>query len=94
MLYLQDKLHEDEQNIQKIEIISEEVVKTWIAQASVSNYLLEALYRLTPPKVTAVETQLVVHKVTVRLVEPIDYQTITEEANAWGEHISRPAGPT
>ena len=28
MAYLQDRLHEDEQNIQKIEIISEEVVKS------------------------------------------------------------------
>ena len=70
------------------------MVKTWIGQASVSNYLLEDLYRLTPPKVTAVETQLVVHEVTVRLLEPIDYQTITEEASAWGEYISRPYGPT
>ena len=63
MAYLQDKLHEDEQNIQKIEIISKEVVKTWIAQASVSNYLLEYLYRLTPTKVTNVETQLDVQEV-------------------------------
>ena len=54
--YLQDILHEDEQNIQKIKTISEEVVKTWIAQASISNYLLEDLYRLTPPKVIEVES--------------------------------------
>ena len=70
------------------------MVKTWIAQASVSNYLLEYLYRLTPPKVTTVEAQLAVHEVTVRLLEPIDYRTIKEEANVWGEYISRPTGPS
>ena len=94
MAYLQDRLHEDEKNIQKIEIINEEVVKTQIAQAYISNYILEDLYRLTLPKVANVETQLVVHEVTVRLLEPIDYQTITKEANSWGEYISKPAGPT
>ena len=87
-------MNEDEQSIQKIEGISEEVVKTWIAQASVSNYLLEDLYRLTPPKVKEVDSQLVLHEVTVRLLEPVDYRTIAEEENAWGEYISRPAGPT
>ena len=87
MAYLQDKLHEDEQNIQKIEVISEKVVKIWIAQASVSNYLLEDLYKFTQPKVTLVEGQLDVHEVTVILLEPIDYWTVTKEANAWGENI-------
>ena len=94
MVYLQDRLHEDEQKIQKFESICEELVKTWIKQASVSNYLLEDLYRLTPPKVTAVATQLVVHEVTVRLLEPIDYRTISEQSNAWDDYISIPAGPT
>ena len=70
------------------------MVKTWITQASVINYLLEDLYRLSPPKVTTMETHLVVHEVTVILLEPIDYQTIIGEANAWGEYISRPTGPT
>ena len=93
-MYLQDRLHEYEKSIHKIEGISEEVVKTQIAQAYVSDYLLEDLYILTPAKVTNVETQLAIHEVTMRLLEPVDYQTITEEANAWGEYISKPTGPT
>ena len=92
--YLQDRLHEDEQSIQKIEGISDEVVKTWIAQASSSNYLLEDLYRVTTPKMAKVESQLAMHELTVRLLEPANYQTIAEEENAWGECISRIAGPT
>ena len=49
-------MHEDEQSIQKIEGISEEVVKIWIAQAVVSNNLLEDLLRLTSPKVAELES--------------------------------------
>ena len=43
---------------------------------------------------TEVESQLVVHEVAVRLLEPMDYQTILEEAKAWYDYISRLAGPT
>ena len=34
------------------------------------------------------------HEVIVRLLEPVDYKTIVEEANAWGEFIERPVGTT
>ena len=43
--FLQDKLLEDEQYIQKMEIIGEEDVKTWLAQAAVNNHRLEDLYK-------------------------------------------------
>ena len=92
--FLQEILFEDEQYIKNMEIISEEYVKTWLAEASISNHLLEDLYRLTLAKVTKVESELAIHEVTVRLMEPLDYRTIAEEANAWGEYISRPARPT
>ena len=94
MKNIQDRLHEDEQSIQKIEDISKEVVKILIAQAVVNNYLLEDLLRLTPPKVTKVESQLCVHEITVRMLESVDYRTIIEQDNARGEFIERPAGPT
>ena len=86
-------MHKYEQRIQKIEDISEEAIKIWIAQDSISNYLLEDLLRLTLPKVTEVGSQLGVHEVTVILLEPVDYRTIVEGANAWGELIARPVGP-
>ena len=66
--FVQYRFLEDEQNILKMEVIKEEDVKTWIAQASVSSHLLEYLYKLTPPKVIEVESQLVVHEVIVRLL--------------------------
>ena len=92
--FLQDRLLEDEQYILKMDVIKEEDVKTWIVQASVSSHLLEDLYKLTPPNVIEVESQFVVHEVSVRLLYPKDYQTISEEANAWDDYISRPARPS
>ena len=83
--YLHDILCEDEQSIQKIEGTTEEVVKSWIAQAFVINYLSEDLYRVTPPKMAEIKSQLYVHEVTVKLLEPVDYKTIVAEANAWGK---------
>ena len=34
------------------------------------------------------------HKMIVKLLVPVDYKTIVEEANAWGNFIEKPAGPT
>ena len=92
--YLKDRLCEDELSIQKFEGIIEEVVKYQIAQASVSNYLLEDMYRVTTLKMAEIKSQLAVHEVTVRSLELAGYKTIVEEANAWGEFIERPTGPT
>ena len=49
------------------------MVKTWIAQASVSNFLLEELYSMTSPKLAELESQLAVHEVIVRMLEPVEY---------------------
>ena len=94
MTYLHNRLHVDEKYIQKMEVISEDDVKTWVAQAKVRNYLLEYLFRTTPEKVTGAESQLVVHEVTVQMMEPINYRTIVEEAYAWREYIASSVGPT
>ena len=60
----------------------------------ISSYLLEDLYRVTLPKMAEIKSQLVVHEVTVKLLELVDYKTIAAEANAWGEFIERPVEPT
>ena len=41
-----------------------------------------------------IKSQLVVHEVTVRLLEPIDYKTIAAEANPWGKLNEIPIGTT
>ena len=93
MVYLQHRIQEDVQYIQKMEVINEDV-KTWDAQASVSNYILEDMCRYTFEKVTHMETQLAMHEVIVQMLELITYKTIAEEANTRGEYISSLAGRT
>ena len=92
--YLQDRLQEDEISIQQIKGITEKVVKNWVAQASVSNFFLEDLLRVTPPKAAEIKSQLDIHEVTVRLLEPIDFKTIVVEDNAWKEFIGGSVGPS
>ena len=90
--YIQGRLREDELSIQQIEGITEKAVKDWIAKASINNCLLEDMYRVTPPKMAEIKSQLAVHEVTIRLLEPFDYKTIVAEADALGEFIGIPAG--
>ena len=87
-------MHEDESSIQQIKGITEKVVKDWIAKASIMNFLLKDLYRVTPPKVVEIKSHLTVHEVTVRLLEPLDYKSNVVEVDAWGEFIGIPAGPS
>ena len=77
-----------------MEIIKEDNIKTWLAQASINNHHFKDLYKSAPPKVIEMESQLVVHEVAMRLLELMDYQTISKEARVWDDYISRPAGST
>ena len=77
-----------------MEVINEDDVRTWVAQALASNYILEDLFRTTPEKVTTVESQLVVHKVIVQMMESVNFWTIVEEADAWGRNVASLTRPT
>ena len=76
-------MQEDDLNIQQIKGITGKVVKNWVAQATVSNCLLEGLSRVTSPKAAEIKSQLAIHEVTVRLLEPMDFKTITAKVDAW-----------
>ena len=81
--YLQDRLQEDELSIQQVKGITEKAVKSLVAQAVVSNCLLEDQLRVTPAKTTELKSQPAIHEVTVRLLEPMHFKTIVAEADAW-----------
>ena len=76
MKYIQDILQEDDLSIQQIKGITEKVVHIWVSQEVVSNFLLEYHLRVTPPKVSKIQSQLAIHEVTVRLLEPMEFNTI------------------
>ena len=73
---------EDDLGIQQVKGITEKVVKSLVAQAAVSNFLLEYHIKVNPSKLVGIQSQLAIHEVTVRLMEPTDYKTTTVEAAA------------
>ena len=70
------------------------MVKSLVAQAAISNCLLEDQLVVTPPKATEIKSQLVIHEVTDRLLEPMDFKTIIVEDVAWKEFIGGSIGPS
>ena len=70
------------------------MVKCYVAQASIINFLLEDQLRVTPPKAVEIKSQMAIHEVVVRLLEPTDFKTIAAEAAAWKEFIGESTGCT
>ena len=60
----------------------------------VSNFLLEDQLRVTLPKATEIKSHLAIHEVIVRLLEPMDFKTITAEVSARKEFIGESTGPS
>ena len=77
---LNDKLQEDELNIQLVKGLDAKVIKSLVAQAAVSNCLLEDLLRVTRARVSDIKGQLAKHEVTVRFLEPTEFETIASDA--------------
>ena len=92
MKYLQERVQEDKLSIQQIKGITNKVVKNWVTQAAVSNYLLGDLLKVTPPKAAEIKSQLAIHEVTFILLEPIYFKTIATEVDAWRKFIGGSAG--
>ena len=65
--YLHDRLQEDELIIEQVKGLNEKIVKSLVAQAAVSNCLLEDQPRVTQ-RVAEIQSQLVVHEVLVRIL--------------------------
>ena len=59
-----------------------------------NNCLLEDQLRVTAPKATEIKSQLAIHEVAVRLLEPTDLKTVAAKAAAWKEFIGELAGPS
>ena len=65
---LHDRMQEDDLSIELIKGLNEKVIKSMVAQAAVSNFLLDNQLRVTAPRVADIKTQLSKHEVTVRFL--------------------------
>ena len=91
---LQARLQEDELGIQLIKSLDEKVLRTVIAHETVSNHLLEDQLQLIPARVANIKSQVSKHEVTIRFLEPSEFETIVTNANIWNQFINEVVGPT
>ena len=70
------------------------VIKSLVDQAAVSNFLLEDHIRVTPARLAEIQSQLSVDEVTVRILEPMDFKTITADATTLKQFMDGLAWPT
>ena len=94
MKYLHDRMQEDEIHIQLVKGLNEKVIKGLVAQATISNCLLEDHLRVTPLRVADIKSKLSKQEVTVRFLEPIDFDTIAADVVAWKQFMNDSTGPT
>ena len=65
-----------------------------VAQVAVINCLQEDQLRVTPQRVAEIKSQLVVHEVSVRILDPMDFRAIAKDAAAWKQFMDGLGGPT
>ena len=91
---LQERWQEDEQVIQLVKGLDEKVLKTAIAQAAVSNHLLEDQLRLILARMVNIKSQDAKHEITIKFLEPYGFENIAADANAWKKFMNEQAGPS
>ena len=74
--------------IQLIKSLDEKVLKSVIAQATVNSCQLEDQLRVLPARMSNIKAQAAKHEVTVRFLEPSDFEKIMTDAMEWKQFIN------
>ena len=90
---LHARFQEDELSIPLITNLDERVIKNVIAQATVSNFLLDDQFRLLPARMADIRAHASKHEVTVRFLELAEFEIIVSDAKAWKQFIDELTGP-
>ena len=91
--HLHTRFQGDKLNIQSIKKLDERVLENVIAQAIVTNYLLEDQFQLLPARMADIKAHSSKHEVTVRFLEPAEFEIISSDAKAWKKFIANLNGP-
>ena len=70
------------------------MIKNVISQDVVSNYLLEDQFQLLPTRMADIRAQDSKHEVTIRFLEPTEFEIIASDDKAWKQFIAELNGPT
>ena len=91
---LQERCSEDERAIYLVKKLYEEVLKTEIAHATVSSYLLEYQLHLILARLVGIKAQAAKHEITIIFLEPSGFENIAADANTWRKFMNKQAGPS
>ena len=80
--------------IQLIKNLDDKVLKRVIYQAAVNNYRLEYHLHLLLARMNNIKDQAAKHEVTIRFLEPSDFEEIVTYAMAWKQFIDELEGAT
>ena len=80
--------------MQLIKNLDERVIKNVIAQDAINNYLLYDQFRLLPARMADIRAQASKHEVTVRFLEPAEFEIIASNTKVWKQFIAELNGPT
>ena len=76
-----------------IKNLDERVIKNVIDHVVVSNILLEDQFQILPARMADIRAQASKHEVTVRFLEPTEFEIIASDAKAWKQFIIELIGP-
>ena len=92
--HLHDRLHDDELGIHLIKSLNEKVIKGVIAQAAVSNFLLENQIRVISKRAADIKNQISKHEAMVKFLGATDFEIAALDAMAWKRFINELTGIT
>ena len=76
-----------------IKNLDERVLKNVISQDAVSNFLVEVHLRLLPTRMVDIRDQISKHEVTIKFLEPAEFEIIASNAKEWKKLIADLNGP-
>ena len=77
--------------IQLIKSMDERLLKNVISQEAINNHLLEDQLRLLLARMANIKSQVAKHEVTIRFLEPSEFETIVTNSNTWKPFINEVA---
>ena len=92
--HLHDRYKEDEQEIQQAKDLDEWILKNAVAHAAISIHLLGDQLHLIPARIEDVKTQSTKYEINIRFLEPLGFESIAVDVNAWKKFTNEQVRPS
>ena len=91
---LQSKYQEDEHKIQQVKDLDEQILKDFVAHATISIHFLEDQLCLIPAKIEVVKNQAAKDEINIRFFEHSEFESIAAGDQAWKKFANDQARPS